>query len=290
MASILFTYYEVCIYNTINQIEVWADMDSKSRIVEIALSMADRLPLDKINYADIAEAAGVHWTTVRRHLGSKEQMRAYLADQLSDQGRDPAKADTRTKILESARSVFARCGYNGATLDQVAADAGMTKGAVYWHYASKQDLYVALLEHNVTAQRRLIPMQAQAVLEAEDPIQALSTWLRGQFRACLEHPDSALLFLEFLVSSREPGIREKLAAVFDEMHEQVSLMLAELQRSGRLSGKADAKAMSVYIQSVIHGLMVTAVIHRDDMELDSMMDDFAGMLWNGIDPRPSPER
>lgn len=260
-------------------------MDSKSKIVEAALSMAEQLPIDKINYADIAVAAGVHWTTVRRHLGNKEHMRAYLTDQMRDRGKEPPRGDTRTKILESTRTVFARYGYNGATVDQVAAEAGMTKGAVYWHYASKQDLYVALLEFNIAAQRRLIPQQAQAVLEADDPVRALSSWLRGQCMACLENPDAALLFLEFLVSSREPNVRTKLAGLFDELHQQVALMLAELQRSGRLSGQADAQAISVYIQSVMHGLLVTSVIHRENMVLDSsMMDDFAAMLWNGLHP------
>ncbi|WP_179292081.1 TetR/AcrR family transcriptional regulator [Paenibacillus campinasensis] len=264
-------------------------MDSKSKMMEVALKLAEQMPLDKINYADIADAAGVHWTTVRRHLGSKERMRTHIAEWMRDRGKEPAHGDTRSKIIEAARTVFARLGYSGASLDQVAAEAGMTKGAVYWHFASKQDLYVALLESNMSAQKRLIPQQAQAVLEADDPVRALSSWLRGQCASCLENPDAALLFLEFLVSSREPGIRSKLAGLFEELHHQVALMLAELQCSGRLWGEPDAKAISVYIQSVMHGMLVTSVIHREEIKLDVMMDDVASMLWNGLYPRPAEE-
>jgi AcrR family transcriptional regulator len=61
------------------------------------------------------------------------------------QGRAPSRAQskalTRAKLLEAARDVFIATGYRGATLDSIAARAGFTKGAVYWHFPNKQALF-----------------------------------------------------------------------------------------------------------------------------------------------------
>jgi AcrR family transcriptional regulator len=61
-----------------------------------------------------------------------------------DRGRK--RAETRGRLLESAARVYARRGFDGATLDEVAAEAGLTKGAVYDHFGSKEKLLLALLD------------------------------------------------------------------------------------------------------------------------------------------------
>ena len=59
---------------------------------------------------------------------------------------DRRRALTRRHLLEAAGVVFARQGFHGATLDEVAATAGFTKGAVYSNFTSKDDLFLALGE------------------------------------------------------------------------------------------------------------------------------------------------
>jgi AcrR family transcriptional regulator len=60
--------------------------------------------------------------------------------------REEKKAMTREKLLDAAATVFARKGFNGASLDDVAEEAGLTKGAVYSNFESKDDLIEALLD------------------------------------------------------------------------------------------------------------------------------------------------
>ena len=64
---------------------------------------------------------------------------------------------TRTKLLDAAAAVFARKGFNGASLDDVADEAGLTKGAVYSNFASKDDLISALLEERLDQAQYTIP-------------------------------------------------------------------------------------------------------------------------------------
>lgn len=54
-------------------------------------------------------------------------------------------AQTREKLLIAARAVFSRKGYVSATMEEVAQEAGLTRGAIYWHFGSKAELYIALM-------------------------------------------------------------------------------------------------------------------------------------------------
>src|SRR5512140_1155029 len=65
-----------------------------------------------------------------------------------------ARRQTRERLLAAAAEVFRRLGYNGASLETVAETAGYTKGAVYSNFATKADLFVALLDEYVLAESK----------------------------------------------------------------------------------------------------------------------------------------
>lgn len=69
-----------------------------------------------------------------------------ISDILPRKGRAEVSHETRQRLLEAAITIFVEQGYQAATLDQIAALAGHTKGAVYWHFPNKQSLFLALLK------------------------------------------------------------------------------------------------------------------------------------------------
>ena len=60
--------------------------------------------------------------------------------------REEKKARTRAQLIDAAAAVFARHGYVAASLDEVAEEAGLTKGAVYSNFDSKEDLFQAVID------------------------------------------------------------------------------------------------------------------------------------------------
>ena len=66
--------------------------------------------------------------------------------------RQERKSQTRERLIDAAAQVFARQGFEAASLDEVAAAAGYTKGAVYSNFASKTDLFIALIERRIEVQ------------------------------------------------------------------------------------------------------------------------------------------
>ena len=79
------------------------------------------------------------------------------------------RQQTRDHLLRAAAQVFAERGYHGASLDEVAAAAGFTKGAVYSNFKNKEDLFLALLESHYDCELAAV----RATLEgADDPPEA----------------------------------------------------------------------------------------------------------------------
>jgi AcrR family transcriptional regulator len=77
------------------------------------------------------------------------------------------QAQTREELLDAAMRLFTRRGFHATSLDQVAAEAGYTKGAVYSNFRSKEDLFFALYERRVEA----VVEQTRAELRRADPIE-----------------------------------------------------------------------------------------------------------------------
>src|SRR2546421_12569390 len=68
--------------------------------------------------------------------------------------REEQRALTRARLLDAAKRVFARRGFHGASLDEIAREAGATTGAIYSNFAGKEDLFLALFEEHVASQVR----------------------------------------------------------------------------------------------------------------------------------------
>src|SRR4051812_176687 len=78
--------------------------------------------------------------------------------------------DARAEILSAALRVFALRGYREATMDAIAAEAGYSKGALYWHFGGKQELLLTLLEERIDQ-----PMRERfAVLASASPEQDMA--------------------------------------------------------------------------------------------------------------------
>ena len=78
---------------------------------------------------------------------------------------------TQAKLLESAAELFADCGYAGVSMRQIAREIGVTQAAIYHHFPSKDDLYIASLEHLYSGQQEAI---VSLVTSAAEPSERLA--------------------------------------------------------------------------------------------------------------------
>jgi len=118
----------------------------RERLIEAAKQLAQEHPFDDITIEEIIKSATLSRPAFYYHFtGGKEELRTELI-QRGLLGEVPTH-DTRLAILEAAVRIFARSGISAATLDDIAADAGVTRGALCWHFHSKDDLLAAIIKH-----------------------------------------------------------------------------------------------------------------------------------------------
>jgi AcrR family transcriptional regulator len=124
--------------------------------------------------------------------------------------RSVRKAQTRARLLQAAASVYARRGFSGATLDEVAAEAGFTKGAVYAHFGSKENLLVALLEEHLANQAmEQVALFDRERITWERPLAGSAHWMER----VQENPEPFRLFVElWSYAQRDERLRERLLA------------------------------------------------------------------------------
>src|SRR5436853_2210085 len=143
--------------------------------------------------------------------------------------RDEQREDTRRRLLDAARRVFLRRGFHATSLDLVADEAGFSKGAVYSQFASKADLFLALVDERFT--QRITEMEA---LTAEaHGVAELGTAIGKKWETKLRVDEEwSLLMIEFRVhAARDTALnrrygglharlRDALAATIDREAEQ----------------------------------------------------------------------
>ncbi|MDO8933329.1 MAG: TetR family transcriptional regulator [Rhodocyclaceae bacterium] len=258
-----------------------------ARALAALRALAAQQPVGDLRHADIARATGLPWQTVRSLLGPRERFAAWL----ERPGNAAAPGGTRSRILDAAARCFARKGYANASLDEVAAEAGLTKGAVYWHFAGKHDLFFALLDARCAEMDNYMPAVVESAMSAgqaaRDPKLALTTLITGIVRRLGADPNWPRLFIEFFGQTRDPAVRARFGQRYLESYADVAAMV----RAGIPTGstpQGDPDDLAVFWIALIDGLMLAWLVNPDSIDLDARIARIIDILWDGLGARRQP--
>jgi AcrR family transcriptional regulator len=124
---------------------------------------------------------------------------------------------TRQDLLKSARSIFARDGFEGARLQDIAEAAGKTRGALYAHFKDKEDLFFALIAEDLVRDDAVFRRKLRPDSSREERIVVLTDHLE----ALVHDRKRALLYVEFkLYAARRPRKQRRLAELHAAMCDQ----------------------------------------------------------------------
>src|SRR5437868_13441016 len=139
--------------------------------------------------------------------------------------REESKAKTRERLLAAARIVFARDGFHGASVEEIASAAGFSTGALYSNFDGKEDLFLALMEHEIDEHAREI---AEAVGQRASVAERATGGARQWMTMIEREPELLLLFMEFWAYGvRDAGMRPKVAAQFAHMREVLTALISD---------------------------------------------------------------
>ncbi len=166
--------------------------------------------------------------------------------------REQSKAHTRERLLDAARSVFARGGFHGASVEEIASEAGFSTGALYSNFDGKEDLFLALMEREIAAHAREIA----AAVGTRASVDERARGGARQWMTMIERePELLLLFMEFWAYGvRDPRVRPKVAARFAQVRELLTRLIADGVREFDLELALPAEQLAVAIDALADGI------------------------------------
>lgn len=197
------------------------------------------------------------------------------------------RAMTRQHLLDAAAIVFAREGFHGATLDEVAATAGFTKGAVYSNFKSKDELFLELLDDRIERQFAV----AGEVLdsgshELSEQLPRMRELLRSG--AFFWEESWTTLYLEFVVySRRNPEAAAKLAASAKRTRAFVVQMMEAEHAAVGSRPRYPTEHLAEISLALFSGLGIDQIIDPSSVT-DATIDTVLAYLYSsmGVDDPP----
>jgi AcrR family transcriptional regulator len=164
---------------------------------------------------------------------------------------------TRAQLIEAAASVFARRGFQAATIEEIAEEAGYSHGAVYSNFAGKEDLFLAVFEQYMS--ERVQEVARAAEIEgsfAERARAGADQWMQ-RFAG---DRDTFLLHLEFMIhAARNPHLSEQLGQRMAALRLEIERQLSSREALSDSALPLPAADLALVLRALGIGLAVEAL-------------------------------
>src|SRR3989304_1860306 len=189
---------------------------------------------------------------------------------VKDPTRRCRREETRGRLMEAAIGVFARSGFDRATVDEIVREAGFSKGAFYVHFESKEDLFWAMLEGRIETLQETMRGALDTTQSVADNERRI---LEAIFAPDKKDKHWPALFVEFVAhAARNERVREKLHEMYRRWHRFTVEMLEEGRQAGRVRTDIDIKFMASVTMALIEGSLMQSRLAPKSVSLDEMVE------------------
>jgi TetR/AcrR family acrAB operon transcriptional repressor len=176
---------------------------------------------------------------------------------------------TRDSILDAAELLFVKQGVSATTLQHIATAAGVTRGAIYWHFMDKGALFNAMMERAKMPLEAAMQLLDQASLA--DPLDALREYTVSVFQVTAEDPKARRVFE---IATLKLEFVDELSAVRERRKQSQTAWMARTESrirsgiaKGRVKADVDPYAVALGLWSIIDGLIRTWLLDQQAFDL-----------------------
>ncbi len=194
--------------------------------------------------------------------------------------------DARADLKETAIDCFARFGYQGTSIDRIAREAGVTKGAIYYHYKDKGDLLAAAVADRVADFEERVQRACEG-LSAEEA-------LRRVVAVCVEHaisndrPRFAIKLMVEAIDTNDP-LLEAMRGMMRRFRAFLRNIVRAAQEEGRFRVDADADLVAGTITSAVIGAETQYYLDPDRFGLEQTLQTFVNQLCSDLRAAKEPD-
>jgi AcrR family transcriptional regulator len=198
--------------------------------------------------------------------------------------REDKRLANQARILQAARKVFAQHGYHGATIGEIADEAGLSNGAVYYNFANKEDLFLALLDE----WRDELISDVQAAVGRPGnakPEHSFQDEMRHVVQTLKRGREWRLLLFEFVTyAARNPEFRERFAAGRQNFKAALASALTDRIAAHRLQPVASPGQLAVLVTALVNGLAVDELTEPGGIADDLLATALQALMDPGRQP------
>jgi AcrR family transcriptional regulator len=192
--------------------------------------------------------------------------------------RPDVSEERRAQIIEAALACFTRHGYVNTTMDEIAAESGLSKGAIYWYFDSKDDLFEAAA-NSVLAE--MIEQSMTAMMACETATKKLHVGARCLVDLCREVESTFGLIIEFWTQSEH---REEATAFWAAAITQYRQAVEAILDAGVKAGEfkpVDTEPLAWMIMAAYDGLAAYHMM-MPELDMDRISEGFVEALMKGL--------
>lgn len=169
---------------------------------------------------------------------------------------------TRERLIEAAQRLFVKHGFGGASIRDIAEEAGYSQGAFYSNFSGKEDVLLEILSrYKAREMQQFTVMLDAADIERDDVLARLDSWA-----ASLNHDANwSMLAVELqLHANRNPAFAVEYEAMWQQHRDELGSLIDRLFKQMGLIPQADTGEMAAGFMALAHGLALQRVDARPD--------------------------
>ena len=181
--------------------------------------------------------------------------------------RERQKAERRQAISKAAIELFERQGFQNTTIEQIASQAGVSPPTVFKYFGNKHEIILEILHH---ADQRAIIDTRSRIHEIDDPVEALCHLERLLTGYALEvmHPSLWRELLPLILFGGNNELPAGYRAMNDALRAEISELLRELQRAGKLRPQLDVELAAFLLNDYSH-LQLFRLVNQEHPDIDA---------------------
>ncbi len=183
------------------------------------------------------------------------------------------------QILDAAMAVFARLGFRQARMDDIAQDAGVSKGTLYRYFKSKDDLIAAIL-HRIAAREldTVRALESGTGTTSERLLQITRTMAAAVDRLSVLLP---IWFEFYAIAGRQRGVRQFFAAYFADFRAALTTIVQQGIDCGEFR-RVDASAVAITLCAIYEGLTLLWAIDPQSVPIGATSETAVQLLLDGL--------
>jgi TetR/AcrR family acrAB operon transcriptional repressor len=197
--------------------------------------------------------------------------------------------ETRSRILDAAERVFSEHGVSRTSFEDIAHAAGVTRGAIYWHFKDKSDLFAAMVN------RVTLPMEAMVARSSdesvEDPLASLRACAVTALKRTASDPQCQRVFdvvthkCEYL--GEMAGVKGRVSSIQKGCVDRAELAIRNAIKRGKLPASVNPRLAAIGLDAMLFGLISSWLANRDYLNLERQAEAMIDLYLDGLRGRPA---